>query len=193
MATETQVQIIRENPDIEDYRLGLLGGVSQFVNENIGRMPPPPVTPPSYQVAGLTPLQQEATLMARQGIGAYKPYTDAALNAARRGEQYAEEYGFGGLQEAVGATRQGQQVLSQAAQIAAQQRHQPYAYQQTAAGDIGRAAAMSREAAQSGYQALRGTGRQYDPYMTSLYMNPYEDAVVQQAMADVDRGSQMQR
>ena len=84
-------------------------------------------------------------------------------------------------------------MLSQAAEIAAQQRQQPYAYQQTAAGDIGRAAAMSREAAQAGYQALSGTGRQYDPYMTSLYMNPYEDAVVQQSMADIDRGTQMQR
>lgn len=193
MATETQVQIIREDPNIEAYRLGLLGSVQQFVANNLGSMPPAPITPPAYQVAGLTPLQQEATVMARQGIGSYKPYTDAALNAARRGEQYAEEYGFGGLQEAVGATRQGQQVLSQAAQIAAQQRQQPYAYQQTAAGDIGRAAAMSREAAQAGYQALSGTGRQYDPYLTSLYMNPYEDAVVQQSMADIDRGTQMQR
>ena len=193
MATETQVQIIREDPNIEAYRLGLLGSVQQFVANNLGSMPAAPITPPSYQVAGLTPLQQEASVLARQGIGSYKPYTDAALNAARRGEQYTEEYGFGGLQEAVGATRQGQQVLSQAAQIAAQQRQQPYAYQQAAAGDIGRAAAMSREAAQSGYQALRGTGRQYDPYMTSLYMNPYEDAVVQQSMADIDRGTQMQR
>ena len=191
MATETQVQIIREDPNIEAYRLGLLGSVQKFVANNLGSMPAAPITPPAYQVAGLTPLQQEASVMARQGIGSYKPYTDAALNAARRGEQYAEEYGFGGLQEAIGATREGQRVLSQAAEVAAQQRQQPYAYQQTAAGDIGRAAAMSREAAQAGYQALSGTGRQYDPYMTSLYMNPYEDAVVQQSMADIDRGTQM--
>ena len=193
MATETQVQITREDPRIEDYRLGLLGSVSQFINENLGRMPPPPVTPPSYQVAGLTPLQQEAAVMARRGIGSYQPYMQAGLDAMRRGEGYAEQYGFGGLQEALGATREGQRVLSQSAQLAAQQRAQPYAYQQTAAGDIGRAAAMSREAAQAGYQALGGTGLQFDPYQTGLYMNPYENQVVQQAMSDIDRGSQLQR
>ena len=114
--------------------------------------------------------------MARSGIGSYQPYMQAGLDAMRRGEQYTEDYGFGGLQEALGATRAGQQVLSQAADMAAAQRAQPYEYQQAAAGDIGRAAEMSREAAQAGYQALGGTGRQFDPYLTSLYMNPYEDA-----------------
>ena len=49
------------------------------------------------------------------------------------------------------------------------QRAQPYAYQQAAA-DIGRAADMSREA-KAGYQALGGTGRQFDPYLTA-YTNP---------------------
>ena len=193
MAEEITRQIIQEDPRIEDYRFGLLKGVSDFVNRNLADMPPPPVMPPAYQVAGLTPLQQEAALMARRGIGSYQPYMQAGLDAVRRGEGYTEQYGFGGLQEALGATRAGQQVLGQAADIAAAQRGQPYQYQQAAAGDIGRAAGMSREAAQAGYQALGGTGRQYDPFMTGLYMNPYEDAVVQQAMRDVDRGSQMQR
>jgi hypothetical protein len=83
VATETTRQIIQEAPEIEAYRLGLLGSVSQFINENLGRMPPPPVTPPSYQVAGLTPLQQEAAVMARQGIGSYQPYMQAGLDAMR--------------------------------------------------------------------------------------------------------------
>ena len=193
MATDTQVQIIREDPRIEDYRLGLLRGVSDFVNQNLLNMPPPPITPPSYRVAGLTPLQQEAALLARRGIGSYQPYMQAGLNAMRRGEAYGEQYGFGGLQEAFGATREGQRALAGASELAAAQRGLPYGYQEAARGDLGRAAEMSREAAQSGFQALGGTGRQYDPFMTGLYMNPFEDAVVQQAMADVDRGSQIQR
>ena len=193
MATETQVQIIREDPRIEDYRLGLLRGVSQFVADNLNYMPPVPYTPPGYQVAGLTPLQQEAAVMARRGIGGYQPYMQAGLDTLRRGEAYTEDYGFGGLQEALGATREGQKVLSQAAQIAAQQRAQPYAYQEAASRGLARAADMSREAAQFGYGALGGTGRQYDPANVGLYMNPFEDQVVQQAMADIDRGSQLQR
>ena len=196
MATETQIQRIQENPEIEAYRISLLGDVNRFIANNMDYMrnyAQPPVLPPAYQVAGLTPLQQEAAVLARSGIGSYQPYMQAGLDAMRRGEQYTEDYGFGGLQEALSATRAGQQVLGQAADIAAAQRAQPYAYQQAAVADIGRAADMSREAAQAGYQALGGTGRQFDPYLTSLYMNPYEDAVVQQAMRDIDRGSQLQR
>lgn len=193
MATETTRQIVQENPEIEAYRLGLLGSVSKFINENLGGMPPSSYTPPIQQVAGLTPLQQEAAVMARRGIGGYQPYMQAGLDTLRRGEAYTEDYGFGGLQEAFGATREGQKVLSQAAQIAAQQRAQPYAYQEAASRGLARSSDMAREAAKFGYGALGGTGRQYDPANVSLYMNPFEDQVVQQAMADIDRGSQLQR
>ena len=196
MATDTTIQRIQEDPRIEARRLDLLDSVGDFVKSNIayGReFAPPPVLPPSFKVAGLTPLQQEASLLARQGIGGYQPYMQAGLNAIRRGEAYGEQYGFGGLQEAFGASREGQKALAGAAELAAAQRATPFAYQQAAAGDLGRAAEMSREAAQSGFQALGGTGRQFDPFMTGLYMNPFEDQVVQQAMADVDRGSQLQR
>ena len=41
---ETTTQIIREDPAIEKYRLGLLDAVSQFINENLANMPPPPVS-----------------------------------------------------------------------------------------------------------------------------------------------------
>ena len=55
--TKSQLtQIIKEDPAIEKYRLGLLDAVSQFINTNLGNMPPPPVSAPGYQVAGLTPL-----------------------------------------------------------------------------------------------------------------------------------------
>ncbi len=193
MATETTIQQVQENPEIEAYRISLLDAVTQFMNQNLAGMPPSPYTPPGYQVAGLTPLQQEAAMMARRGIGGYQPYMQAGLDTLRRGEAYTEDYGFGGLQEALGATREGQKVLSQAAQIAAQQRAQPYAYQEAASRGLARSADMSREAAQFGYGALGGTGRQYDPANVGLYMNPFEDQVVQQAMADIDRGSQLQR
>ena len=42
MATETQVQIVREDPEIEAYRKGLLRDVQQFVRDRIagGQVPP---------------------------------------------------------------------------------------------------------------------------------------------------------
>ena len=112
MATETTRQIIQENPDIEAYRLGLLQSVQKFINENLAQMPPPPVTPPSFQVAGLTPMQQQAAQMAQQGIGAYQPYLKQGLGAMRAGEEATRTTGLGGLQEAFGFTRGAAQGLA---------------------------------------------------------------------------------
>ena len=178
MATETTRQIIQEAPEIEAKRLELLNAVRNFVDQNlfaVGQEAPPPVLPPAFQVAGLTPLQQQAAARAAQGVGAFQPFVDNTLDALRRSEDYAETYGFGGLTEALGATREGQQALSQAAQLAAAQRAQPFAYQQAAT------------------QALVGTDAAFDPRGIGAFMNPFEDQVVQQALADIDRGSQLQR
>ena len=178
MATETTRQIIQEAPEIEAKRLELLNAVRNFVDQNlfaVGQEAPPPVLPPAFQVAGLTPLQQQAAARAAQGVGAFQPFVDNTLDALRRSEDYAETYGFGGLTEAFGATREGQQALSQAAQLAAAQRSQPFAYQQAAT------------------QALVGTDAAFDPRGIGAFMNPFEDQVVQQALADIDRGSQQQR
>ena len=178
MATETTRQIIQEAPEIEAKRLELLNAVRNFVDQNlyaVGQEAPPPVLPPSFQVAGLTPLQQQSAARAAQGVGAFQPFVDNTLDALRRSEDYAETYGFGGLSEGLGATREGQQALSQAAQLAASQRAQPFAYQQAAT------------------QALVGTDAAFDPRGIGMFMNPFEDQVVQQALADIDRGSQQQR
>lgn len=90
MATETTTQIIQENPQIEAYRLGLLESAKQFVDTNLANMPPPPISRPGYQVAGLTPLQQEAALLAREGLGAYEPFLQAAQALTERGQQLTE-------------------------------------------------------------------------------------------------------
>ena len=111
MAVETTKQIIQENPEIEAYRLGLLQSVQQFINENLGQMPPPPITPPAYQIAGLSPMQQQAAQLAQRGIGAYQPYLEAGLGAMRTGEEIARTTGLGGLQEGFGFTRGAAQGL----------------------------------------------------------------------------------
>ena len=175
MAVETTIQQIQENPQIERYRLDLLDNVSRFIDDNLTYMTPPPIMPPSYQVAGLTPLQQQAAAQVQSGIGSYKPYMREGLDAVRRAEKYTEDYGFGGLTEALGATREGQLALSRAAELAANQRARPYAYQDAALG------------------ALRGTNYQYNPETVGSYMNPYTDAVVNQVMRDIGRQGDIQR
>ena len=67
---ETQVVIQREDPEIEAYRLGLLKSAKALADQDI--------TLPTYQVAGLSGLQQAALEFAGQGLGSYAPYLEAA-------------------------------------------------------------------------------------------------------------------
>jgi hypothetical protein len=68
MAEETQ--IVREAPEIEAYKLGLLKSAKALAE----------TTPnlPTYQVAGLSQAQQQALTQGQQGIGAYMPYLTGA-------------------------------------------------------------------------------------------------------------------
>lgn len=66
MATEVAEQIVREAPEIEAYKLGILKSAKELANQ--------PVSLPAYQVAGMTPYQQLAIQGGASGIGAYKPY-----------------------------------------------------------------------------------------------------------------------
>jgi len=179
VATETTTQIIREDPAIEAYRLGLLESVKQFISENLGAMTPP-VLPPSYQVAGLTDLQKQASMLQQQGVGAYLPYLQKGTRARESGLKYLEDYGFGGLSEAMGATREGQEMLAQVAARGNEYRNQPFTYQ-TGARDL------LSGAVGSGQGMLAGTGAQFDPSQIQSFMNPYEDQVVQQTLADIRR------
>jgi hypothetical protein len=77
MATTTTEQIIREAPETEALRLGLV--------ETARAMPMPQL--PAFQVAGMSPSQQAAISRGQQGIGSYIPYT----TAAGQGYNYAQE------------------------------------------------------------------------------------------------------
>ena len=180
MATETTTQIIQENPIIEQYRIDLLKNVEEFIAENIGSAPPPPVLPPGYQVAGLTEAQKQASNLQQQGVGVYLPYLQKGTQARESGLKYLEDYGFGGLSEAMGATREGQQMLSQAASRGNQYRDQPFTYQTGAQN-------LLSGAVGSGQSMLGGSAEQFDPSQIQAFMNPYEDQVVQQTLADIRR------
>lgn len=92
---------------------------------------------PQYQMAGFTPMQQQAFSLAQQGVGSYQPYLDAASNAQMQGiqagagaidqtknlaGQISNEVGLG--QQALGAAGQGVLSAAQQGQMAAQQGQQ---------------------------------------------------------------------
>ena len=162
MANETTTQIVKEDPRVEAYRLGLLQDVKDLVS---ARVTDPNAMPPAYKVAGLSGLEDMAATMGQAGIGAYLPYLQASANQVGAGQDLVAS-------AAVPTLGQGQQYLQEAGRLAQQLREIPYQYQ-TAAGE--------------GMLASAGT---FDPStQVSSFENPYEDAVVQQTLQDIqDQG-----
>ena len=74
-----------------------------------------PAYEPDYQVADLTPEQEQASAQAQRGLGGFMPYIQ------------------GGLQN----IQQGQQYMQQAQGLAGLTREDPYGYQQSAATGLG--------------------------------------------------------
>ena len=74
---EVTEQIVRESPQIEAYKLGLLEAAKTQIAK--------PLAVPAYQVAGMTPEQYTAAQMAQQGIGTYAPFLSQGSQAITGG------------------------------------------------------------------------------------------------------------
>lgn len=159
---QTMVQIQRQDPAIEAYRLGLLRDVQEFVKNQVAAGMPPET---AYQVAGLTPAETAAIGAAQSGIGAYQPFLQAGEAAIQGGQNIVTQAAVPSLRQAETTTGQTQDIINQAAQLAAAQRAVPYTYQQAAA------------------QTARGIGA----------FNPFEEQVVQRSLADIARQAGLQQ
>ena len=70
----TQTQYVREAPEIEARKLGLMDTASQLAGTAL--------TIPGQQVAGFQPTQQDAFALQQKGLGTYQNYIDAAAGMA---------------------------------------------------------------------------------------------------------------
>ena len=158
MATETQYQVTSRTPEVEAYELGLLEAAQKMTDKAMfdERFAPAP-----YQIAGFSPMEQQAFSMAQQGVGSYVPYLQQATNSIGGSGQFIAD-------AAVPTLAQGQQYAQEAGRLAQQLREVPYKYQ-TAAGE--------------GLLASAGT---FDPAQTDAFMNPYTEEVIDIAQADID-------
>ena len=142
-----------------------------------------PAYEPDYQVAELTPEQQQASAQAQQGLGAFMPYMQGGLRNIQQGQQYTQQ-----ARDLAALTRedpykyqqQGQQYLQQARGLAGTTREDPYGYQQSAATGLGT----------SIDQFTPGTLADPDSQI-SAYYNPYEQQVVDVVQSDFDRARKM--
>jgi hypothetical protein len=82
MATEIVEQIVREAPDIEAVKVGLLADARTRANQALNL--------PAYQAAALSPTQRQAAQFAQAGLGSYQPYLDAAGMGLAQGQNLAQ-------------------------------------------------------------------------------------------------------
>ena len=127
---EEVVQISRQDPAIEAYRLGLLGDVQTYIKDQIAAGMPAET---AYQVAGLTAPETAAVQAAGSGIGAYQPFLQAGEAAIQGGQNILTGSAMPSLRQAETTTGASQDIINQAAQLAGAQRAVPYTYQQAAA------------------------------------------------------------
>jgi len=123
-----------------------------------------PINLPDYQVAGMTDQQRDAIKMAGEGLGAYENYIKSAGDAFTKSAE-----GYAGLPQ-YGLAGMG--VANMAADNAVAGA--------TGYGDL--AARMAASGAQN-----------YDPTAVSAYMNPYQQQVTQNAIAEMNRQAQIQQ
>jgi hypothetical protein len=106
-------QIVREAPEIEAYKLGLVESARQLSQQ--------PMYIPATEAAGLSPTQVQAIDFAKQGIGAFEPYIQGASQAVTQGMDLAQRGALltGGVQTAP-QFQEAQNVLGRAMPVLGQ-------------------------------------------------------------------------
>lgn len=175
-------QIVREAPELEAYKIGLLKAAQAEVAK--------PLALPAYQATGLSGLQQQAVGLgtqygeAGQGIGGYAPY----LRGAGQTLGQAATGTAAGMQAAAGMNvnpyfQMAQQGMGASAQTAGQ------------LGDYARLAGMGYGNIAQGGQTLGAAGQfvggaaqGFDPSRgIGAFMNPYQQQVIDEAIRQIDR------
>lgn len=161
-----QEQIYRETPEIEAYKLGLLKNAQALYGT--------PLELPAYEVAGLSAGQQQAANLARQGIGVYDPYFQAASNALTQGQNLSQAavQGIAGIN--LGPQfQEAQQGMTRAMNVAGGALTPQFAPSEAYLGAAG--------------QRAVGAAGAYDPNAVGAYMNPYQQLVTQNLLKEFER------
>mgnify|MGYP003626902114 FL=1 len=144
---------------------------------------------PEQMLAGFNPDQRAAFDLAVSGIGSYKPYLERATALTEEGVgalQGSLEATRGLAGEIPGAIAPGQEALARGmsgADIAANNARASTAEAQRA---LQEASGFGLESARAGIAGLA-------PEAAAGYMNQFEDAAVQQALADIARQGELQK
>ena len=197
--SDTQTVIQRGDPATEAFRLALMADAQALAGQRMGQ------ELPRYQIAGLSDLEQQAIRQAQESQGIYKPYLNQGSGAITAGQGLITNQGVAGLQQGIGLLGQAAQGVAPVVQQGVEGIQQgigllgdaaagvsPFVQQgieglQQGIGLLGDAAAGVAPQVQQAQQALYGATGQFSPSGIGAFMNPYEQAVIDQTMADISR------
>ena len=176
--SETQTVIQRGDPATEALRIALMQDAQSLARERMNQQMP------NYQIAQLGPEEEQARrqVQASQGIGT--PYLNQGSGAITAGQGLISQQGIGSLQQGLDVF--GQAVSGVAPQVQLGQ-------QGLAEGSdfLRQGAAGVAPQVQQAQQGLYGATGQFSPSGIAAFMNPYEQAVIDQTMADIGRQGQI--
>jgi len=180
-------QIVREAPDIEAFKLGLLRAAQEQVAK--------PIAMPAYEAAGLSGLQQtaigtaDAYQKANRGIGGYLPFLAGAADQLGTGAKALEAAGLGiagiNVNPYFANAQTGMNLAAETTKGLS-----PYI---TGMGGGLQNIAQGTQTLGSAQQAAGGGTGMFDPAMAQQFMNPYQQQVIDQALQQINRQGQIQQ
>ena len=152
-----QTQYIREAPEIEARKKQILAESYRLYNEQMDL--------PFVEAAAMSGTEQQAMDFAKQGVGSFEPYIQAASQGVSQGMDLTQR---GAL--AAGAVDTTNQF-------------------QSAQDMLGRAVPVMGQ----GIGGILGSAQAYDPNMAENYFNPYQKQVTQGGLKEMNRQAAIQR
>jgi len=152
-----QTQYIREAPEIEARKKQILKESYRLYNEDLDL--------PFVEAAGMSGTEQQAMDFAKQGVGSFEPYIQAASQGVSQGMDLTQR---GAL--AAGAINTTKQY-------------------QSAQDMLGRAVPVLGQ----GIGGILGSAQAYDPMMAENYFNPYQKQVTQGGLKEMNRQADITR
>jgi hypothetical protein len=150
-------QYVREAPEIEAYKLGLINEARDLYNQ--------PMDLPAVEAAALSGTELQGIDFAKQGVGAFEPYIQAASQGVTQGMDLTQRGALAaGAIETAPQYQAAQDILARAVPVLGQ-----------------------------GIGGIYGSAQGYSPTQAEAFMNPYQQEVTQNALGEMRRQANIAR
>jgi hypothetical protein len=150
-------QYVREAPEIEAYKLGLINEARDLYNQ--------PMDLPAVEAAALSGTELQGIDFAKQGVGAFEPYIQAASQGVTQGMDLTQRGALAaGAIETAPQYQAAQDILARAVPILGQ--------------SVG---------------GIYGSAQGYSPTQAEAFMNPYQQEVTRNALGEMRRQADIAR